>query len=347
MAQSDLPTDLPSRIWARDVTTWHADPGSEAARSIANRLGWLDVPKTMPPELERVEALAAGVVADGIRTVYLLGMGGSSLCAEVMRMVYGVKDGYPDLDRHGHDRRAYHLDRARQARAAAHAVPRLEQERWHHRTGVDGEAVLGAHDGRSRRRDGETFRRGHGRRHWPGHAGAVARLPGDFPEPVRHRRSVLGALAVRPRALCADRRAGARPAERRRGHGRRLPSGFSTRTPAFSSAGSTGRRRATAATSSRWCCRRRCARLACGSNSWWRKARASTTPARCPSSTSRSAPRASTATIAASSRSRPIASRSMRRGSTRSRRPATRCCACRPGPRRSAPSSSAGSSRRR
>src|SRR4051794_36035653 len=51
----------------------------------------------MQPELDRVEALADEVRRDGVTTVYLLGMGGSSLCAEVMRSVYGVRDGYPEL----------------------------------------------------------------------------------------------------------------------------------------------------------------------------------------------------------------------------------------------------------
>jgi len=88
---------LIGRIWRRDVSVWTADPAGEAAKSIASRLGWLDVPTGMQPELERVEALADEVKRDGITTVYLLGMGGSSLCAEVMRSVYGVRDGYPQL----------------------------------------------------------------------------------------------------------------------------------------------------------------------------------------------------------------------------------------------------------
>src|SRR5689334_3960620 len=51
----------------------------------------------MQPALERVEALASEVRGDGITTVYLLGMGGSSRCAEVVRSVYGVRDGCPQL----------------------------------------------------------------------------------------------------------------------------------------------------------------------------------------------------------------------------------------------------------
>jgi glucose-6-phosphate isomerase len=88
---------LVPRIWRRDVTVWTVEPDSEPARSIESRLGWLDVPTGMQPELSRVEAVAEEVRRDGIDTVYLLGMGGSSLCAEVMRAVYGVKPGYPAL----------------------------------------------------------------------------------------------------------------------------------------------------------------------------------------------------------------------------------------------------------
>src|SRR5687767_13839332 len=86
-----------SRIWKRDISVWGAAPGSADAASIDTRLGWLDVARTMSPELARVEALGAAAKAEGIQAVYLLGMGGSSLCAEVLRAVYGVEDGYPQL----------------------------------------------------------------------------------------------------------------------------------------------------------------------------------------------------------------------------------------------------------
>jgi glucose-6-phosphate isomerase len=88
---------LVARIWRRDVTVWTDEPASDAAQLIANRLGWLDVPTGMEPEVSRIEAVAEEVRGDGIETVYLLGMGGSSLSAEVMRAVYGVRPGYPSL----------------------------------------------------------------------------------------------------------------------------------------------------------------------------------------------------------------------------------------------------------
>jgi len=86
-----------SRIWNRDISVWSAEPGSDAAKSIASRLGWLDVGATMPPHLERLAALGRAAREEHIESVYLLGMGGSSLCAEVLRAVYGVAQGSPEL----------------------------------------------------------------------------------------------------------------------------------------------------------------------------------------------------------------------------------------------------------
>jgi glucose-6-phosphate isomerase/transaldolase/glucose-6-phosphate isomerase len=51
----------------------------------------------MRTHLDRLRALAAEVRQERLSSVYLLGMGGSSLCAEVLRSVYGVAPGFPDL----------------------------------------------------------------------------------------------------------------------------------------------------------------------------------------------------------------------------------------------------------
>jgi glucose-6-phosphate isomerase len=110
---------LVPRLWRRDVTVWTVEPNSDAARSIADRLGWLDVPTGMQPELSRIEAVAADVRGEGIETIYLLGMGGSSLSAEVMRAVYGVRPGYPSL---------VVMDTTDEAAISA-AVQRLEPEK--------------------------------------------------------------------------------------------------------------------------------------------------------------------------------------------------------------------------
>jgi glucose-6-phosphate isomerase len=85
------------RIWQRDPAAWGAAPASADARSIESRLGWLDVGKTMAANLTRIHRFRDQVKADGFERAYLLGMGGSSLCAEVLSSVFGVAEGFPQL----------------------------------------------------------------------------------------------------------------------------------------------------------------------------------------------------------------------------------------------------------
>ena len=47
--------------------------------------------------MEQVRRLGQEVRAEGFQTACLLGMGGSSLCAEVLRSVFGIADGHPEL----------------------------------------------------------------------------------------------------------------------------------------------------------------------------------------------------------------------------------------------------------
>lgn len=85
------------RIWSRDPSVWRAAPGSVDEQSILSRLGWLDIDKTMPPHVERLEQLRDEVHREHLDRAFLLGMGGSSLCAEVLRSVFGSAPGFPDL----------------------------------------------------------------------------------------------------------------------------------------------------------------------------------------------------------------------------------------------------------
>jgi glucose-6-phosphate isomerase len=78
---------IAARVWARDTTLWTDDP--DEAKEIAERLGWLDLPSGMTAELERLSAFAERVRADGIQRVLVCGMGGSSLCVEVLASVLG------------------------------------------------------------------------------------------------------------------------------------------------------------------------------------------------------------------------------------------------------------------
>ena len=92
-----LEEKLVERIWTRDPTVWAAAAGSADERSIGSRLGWLDIEKTMRPQLDRLIELREELHREHLESVYLLGMGGSSLCAEVLRSVFGSAPGFPDL----------------------------------------------------------------------------------------------------------------------------------------------------------------------------------------------------------------------------------------------------------
>ncbi|HZD70624.1 MAG TPA: hypothetical protein VFA45_17525, partial [Actinomycetes bacterium] len=80
-------TAIGTRIWARDTGLWADDP--EAAKEVAERLGWLDLPDAMRQHLGDLRGFAAEVRADGIDRVLVCGMGGSSLCVEVLARVLG------------------------------------------------------------------------------------------------------------------------------------------------------------------------------------------------------------------------------------------------------------------
>ena len=82
--------ELIDRIWERDPTTW---TGADEARW----LGWLDEPSRMRERVRELKEFADGVAADGIDTVVLLGMGGSSLAPEVLRRTFGAT-GFHVLD---------------------------------------------------------------------------------------------------------------------------------------------------------------------------------------------------------------------------------------------------------
>ena len=76
------------RLWEGDHTLWKLEPGE-----IPDRLGWLAVVEEMPDEIAALGRLAEEVAADGYETAVLLGMGGSSLAAEVLHSTYGTVPG--------------------------------------------------------------------------------------------------------------------------------------------------------------------------------------------------------------------------------------------------------------
>ena len=74
-----------ARLWRRDPRLWREGPVAE----LEDRLGWLDLPDAMPALIEQLEPFAAAAADDGLETVVLLGMGGSSLGAEMLQVALG------------------------------------------------------------------------------------------------------------------------------------------------------------------------------------------------------------------------------------------------------------------
>jgi transaldolase/glucose-6-phosphate isomerase len=83
------------RVWAKDATLWKNDDAHK--KIIANTLGWLTVPELMQTQLPQLRAFAEQVKGE-FDDVVVLGMGGSSLCSEVTRRLFGAKSGYPKLN---------------------------------------------------------------------------------------------------------------------------------------------------------------------------------------------------------------------------------------------------------
>ncbi|HSS61636.1 MAG TPA: bifunctional transaldolase/phosoglucose isomerase [Candidatus Limnocylindrales bacterium] len=85
--------DAPRRLWAKDSTLWSAEPTKR--QEIRDRLGWLDVADKMLEKSQEFAALAKD--SRQYTDVVLLGMGGSSLCPDVLRNTFGVVKGHPKL----------------------------------------------------------------------------------------------------------------------------------------------------------------------------------------------------------------------------------------------------------
>jgi len=79
-----------ARLWQKDASLWsNADENKW--------LGWLTITDEQLANLETLKQLAAEVKKAKFKHVLLLGMGGSSLCPEVLRMTFGKIAGFPEL----------------------------------------------------------------------------------------------------------------------------------------------------------------------------------------------------------------------------------------------------------
>jgi glucose-6-phosphate isomerase len=81
------------RVRAGDATLW----GPPGTPEIADRLAWLSIAQRMQTQSGELRAFAEEVRGEGVRDVVLLGMGGSSLAAETMRLSFGPRAGWPTL----------------------------------------------------------------------------------------------------------------------------------------------------------------------------------------------------------------------------------------------------------
>ena len=78
------------RFWKKDPSLWTRD-GEE------KWLGWIDIVEREQKDLSAFAALAADVKTARFKSVLLLGMGGSSLCPEVLAVTFGPQAGFPVL----------------------------------------------------------------------------------------------------------------------------------------------------------------------------------------------------------------------------------------------------------
>ena len=78
------------RLWQKDASLWTGTDES-------NWLGWLSITEEQLAHIDTLKRIAADIKKARFKHALLLGMGGSSLCPEVMRMTFGKIKGHPEL----------------------------------------------------------------------------------------------------------------------------------------------------------------------------------------------------------------------------------------------------------
>jgi transaldolase/glucose-6-phosphate isomerase len=79
-----------ARLWQKDASLWTGTDES-------NWLGWLTITEEQLAHIDTLKQIAADVKKARFKHALLLGMGGSSLCPEVLRMTFGKIKGFPEL----------------------------------------------------------------------------------------------------------------------------------------------------------------------------------------------------------------------------------------------------------
>ena len=78
------------RLWDRDTTLWTRSDESKW-------LGWLGIVEDQLADIEHLTQLADDVKAGDFSHAVVLGMGGSSMCPEVLALTFGRQEGFPEL----------------------------------------------------------------------------------------------------------------------------------------------------------------------------------------------------------------------------------------------------------
>jgi transaldolase/glucose-6-phosphate isomerase len=78
------------RLWQRDASVW---TGADEDKW----LGWLTIVDEQLAHIDALKSVAADIRNAKFKHALLLGMGGSSLCPEVLRLTFGKIKGYPEL----------------------------------------------------------------------------------------------------------------------------------------------------------------------------------------------------------------------------------------------------------
>jgi glucose-6-phosphate isomerase len=79
-----------ARLWRGDPTLWTSDDEDKW-------VGWLSIVEDQLKQLPQLAAAATDAAKAGFTHALLLGMGGSSLCPEVLKTTYGRQPGHPEL----------------------------------------------------------------------------------------------------------------------------------------------------------------------------------------------------------------------------------------------------------
>lgn len=79
-----------ARLWRGDTSLWTSDDEEKW-------VGWLPIVEDQLSHLKQLNEAASDAAKAGFTHALLLGMGGSSLCPEVLKITYGKQPGHPEL----------------------------------------------------------------------------------------------------------------------------------------------------------------------------------------------------------------------------------------------------------